>query len=66
MNVEFNPKLLKYRLYVDGSPTDTIAYLSEYEAKVKNYAYLLNRVNKKYERINYSNENTNILVLPEG
>lgn len=66
MNIEFNPKLLEYRLYIDESPTDTIAHLSEHEAKVMNYAYRLNRVNKKYERINFSNENTNILVLPEG
>ena len=66
--IENNPKLFEYCLIENNKLQDVVYKLTLNEAKTKNYAFALNRVNKRFvlkTNINNDVEQT-ILILPEG
>tara|TARA_E500000081_G_C6040196_1_gene308859 strand:- start:682 stop:894 length:213 start_codon:yes stop_codon:yes gene_type:complete len=66
--IEINPKLYEYYLKDNGKSTGIIYKLTLKEAKIKNYAFRLNRVNKQFvltTTIQDKAEKT-IIVLPKG
>tara|TARA_B100002019_G_scaffold282025_1_gene286784 strand:- start:2037 stop:2249 length:213 start_codon:yes stop_codon:yes gene_type:complete len=66
--IEFNPKLFEYCLIEDGKLKTQVYQLTLREAKSKNYAFALNRANKRYvlkTEIKSDVEKT-IIVLPQG
>mgnify|MGYP001187891812 CR=1 FL=1 len=66
--IEINPKLFEYQLIENGKPTGVTHQLSLKEAKIKNYAFRLNRAKKLYvlkTEIKSGIEKT-IIVLPKG
>lgn len=66
--IEINPKLFEYQLIVDGKSTGITHQLSLKEAKIKNYAFRLNKAKKLYvlkTEIKSDLEKT-IIVLPKG
>lgn len=67
-NIEVNPTLHTYALICEDENILKYVNLSEYEAKQKNYAYRLNRVNKYFKLVSEVETSTrnNILVLPRN
>lgn len=65
--IEINPKLYEYYLFENGSRTNVVYKLSLKEAKVKNYAFSLNRTGKRLVlKTEVSDNETTIIVLPKG
>jgi hypothetical protein len=59
--------LYDFKLKNETDDLSDIIRLTEYEAKLKNYAFRLNRVNKEYIKVISTNESTESvkLILPE-
>lgn len=70
MNVCMEYKLHDYVLFIDGKNTGEVLQLTEHEVHKMNYAFGLNRSNKRYilrSDINVTQIDTkSILILPEG
>ena len=66
--IEFNPKLFEYCLIVGGKPEVNVCKLTLREATAKNYAFALNRANKRYVLKTEMSDDleSRIIILPEG
>jgi len=66
--IEKNPKLFEYYLVENGKSTNSIYKLTLKEAKVKNYAYAINRSNKRFVLVSKmpNDVEKTIIILPEG
>lgn len=66
--IEKNPKLFEYYLVENGKSTNGIYKLTLREAKVKNYAYAINRSNKRFVLVSKmpNDVQKTIIILPEG
>jgi hypothetical protein len=69
MNVYMNFKLYDYVLFVDGTNTGEVTKLGMFEAQKINYAYALNKSNRRYVRKSdidvAKSDDRFILLLPE-
>ena len=66
--IEFNPKLFEYCL-IENDVSDLSVYkLTLREAKAKNYAFAMNRANKRYilKAEVPDDVQSTIIILPEG
>jgi hypothetical protein len=59
--------LYDFKLKNETDSLSDVIQLTEYEVKLKNYAFRLNRVNKEYIKVVGTNESTESvkLILPE-
>lgn len=66
--IEKNPILFEYYLIENGNSTDSVYKLTLKEAKVKNYAYAINRSNKRFVLVSEmpNDIEKTIIILPEG
>ncbi len=66
--IEKNPKLFEYYLIENDKSTDNVYKLTLKEAKVKNYAYAINRSNKRFVLVSEmpNDIEKTIIILPEG
>ena len=66
--IEINPKLYEYYLIENGKSTESVYKLTLKEAKVKNYAYAINRSNKRFALVSKmpSGIEKTIIILPDG
>ena len=69
MNVNMNYELYEYVLFVNEKNTGQVTKLGMFEAQKMNYAFALNRSNKRYVRksdVDISkSDDTSMLLLPE-
>lgn len=65
--IENNPKLFEYCLIEDGNSEVSVYKLTLREAKAKNYAFALNRANKRYVLKTEVPDDvqSTIIILPE-
>ena len=70
IDVNVNYELYDYVLFVEGKNTWEVSQLTNYEARQFNYAFGINRSNKRYvlkSDIDLSKSNNDsILILPKG
>jgi hypothetical protein len=66
--IEKNPKLFEYYLIENDKSTDNVYKLTLKEVKVKNYAYAINRSNKRFVLVSEmpNDIEKTIIILPEG
>lgn len=66
--IEVNPKLFEYCLIEGGKSGVSVYKLTLREAKAKNYAFALNRTNKRYVLKTEVPDDvqSTIIILPEG
>jgi hypothetical protein len=65
--IEINSKLYEYYLFENDSRTEIVYTLSLKEAKIKNYAFALNRTRKRLVlKTEVNDKETTIIVLPKG
>lgn len=66
--IEKNPILFEYYLIENGNSTDSVYKLTLKEVKVKNYAYAINRSNKRFVLVSEmpNDIEKTIIILPEG
>jgi hypothetical protein len=70
IDVNVNYELYDYVLFVDGKNTGEVSQLAKYEAQQINYAFGINRSNKRYvlkSDIDVARSNVgSTLILPKG